>query len=103
MPAILQLINVFILILQSMFVIIPNVYIIMIIVFYEGLLGGAAYINTFLLVSETVPIEEREFAMGAVGVSDSGGIVVAGTICLYLETFLCAYQKAHERPFCGLA
>ncbi|KAK9457883.1 batten's disease protein Cln3 [Dipodascopsis uninucleata] len=101
-PAILQLINVLILVVQSMYVIIPNVYIIMIIVFYEGLLGGAAYINTFLLVSESIPIEEREFAMGAVGISDSGGIVVAGTICLYVETFLCSYQKAHDRPYCGL-
>ncbi|KAK7207050.1 protein BTN1 [Myxozyma melibiosi] len=101
-PAILQLINVVILIIQSMYVIIPNVYLIMLLVFYEGLLGGASYVNTFLLVSETVPLEEREFAMGAVGVSDSGGIVVAGTICLYLETFLCNYQKAHGRPYCGM-
>ncbi|KAK9370112.1 batten's disease protein Cln3 [Lipomyces kononenkoae] len=101
-PAALQLLNVLILIAQSMYTFIPNVYIIMIITFYEGLLGGAAYVNTFLLVSETVAIEEREFAMGAVGVSDSGGIVVAGTICLYLETFLCAYQKANGRPYCGM-
>ncbi|KAK9240090.1 batten's disease protein Cln3 [Lipomyces kononenkoae] len=101
-PAALQLLNVVILTAQSMYTFIPNVYIIMIITFYEGLLGGAAYINTFLLVSETVAIDEREFAMGAVGVSDSGGIVVAGTICLYLETFLCAYQKANGRPYCGM-
>ncbi|KAK9494616.1 batten's disease protein Cln3 [Lipomyces doorenjongii] len=101
-PAALQLVNVLILAVQSMYAFIPNVYIIMIIIFYEGLLGGAAYINTFLLVSETIAIEDREFAMGAVGVSDSGGIVVAGTICLYLETFLCAYQKANGRPYCGM-
>ncbi|KAK9377834.1 batten's disease protein Cln3, partial [Lipomyces chichibuensis] len=101
-PATLQLVNVVILTVQSMYAFIPNVYIIMIIIFYEGLLGGAAYINTFLLVSETIAIEDREFAMGAVGVSDSGGIVVAGTICLYLETFLCAYQKANGRPYCGM-
>ncbi|KAK9317987.1 batten's disease protein Cln3 [Lipomyces starkeyi] len=101
-PAILQLVNVVVLAVQSMYAFIPNVYIIMIIIFYEGLLGGAAYINTFLLVSETIAIEDREFAMGAVGVSDSGGIVVAGTICLYLERFLCAYQKANGRPYCGM-
>ncbi|KAJ8103982.1 batten's disease protein Cln3 [Lipomyces tetrasporus] len=101
-PAALQLINVVILVAQSMYSFIPDVYIIMIIIFYEGLLGGAAYINTFLLVSETVAIEDREFAMGAVGVSDSGGIVIAGTICLYLETYLCSYQKTNGRPYCGM-
>ncbi|KAK9465800.1 batten's disease protein Cln3 [Lipomyces arxii] len=101
-PAILQLVNVFILVLQSMYMILPNVYFIMLVIFYEGLLGGAAYVNTFLLVSETVPLEDREFAMGAVGVSDSGGIVLAGTICLYLEPYLCAYQKSTGRPYCGL-
>ncbi|KAK9321700.1 batten's disease protein Cln3 [Lipomyces orientalis] len=101
-PAALQLVNLVILIAQSMYSFIPNVYIIMIIIFYEGLLGGAAYINTFLLVSESVAIEDREFAMGAVGVSDSGGIVIAGTICLYLETYLCSYQKANGKPYCGM-
>ncbi|KAK9473573.1 batten's disease protein Cln3 [Dipodascopsis tothii] len=101
-PAVLQLLNVIILTAQSMFVILPNVYFVMALIFYEGLLGGLAYINTFLLVSEQTPVEEREFAMGAVGVSDSGGIVVAATINLMLEGWLCGYQQAAGRPYCTM-
>ncbi|KAK9449686.1 CLN3 protein-domain-containing protein [Limtongia smithiae] len=103
LPAILQLVNAILLYLQSLYNFIPSIYLIFIIIFYEGLLGGAAYVNTFLEVADTVPLEDREFALGAVGVSDSGGVVLAGYLCLIIEPYLCAYQKAHGRPYCGLA
>lgn len=74
----------------------------MILVFYEGLLGGASYVNTFMKVSEEVILSEREFAMGAVGLSDSAGVVCAGLISLHLEKALCNYQKSTGRPFCEL-
>ncbi|KAK9462467.1 batten's disease protein Cln3 [Lipomyces oligophaga] len=101
-PAGLQLLNMILLILQSLYSFIPNVYFVMLIIFYEGLLGGAAYINTFLLVGETVSLEDREFSLGAVSISDSSGVVLAATICLFLEPFLCSFQKSHDRPYCGM-
>lgn len=99
-PSILQAVNTFICILQSLFVIIPNIYILFILMFYEGLLGGLAYVNTYLLVTETVPLQEREFALGAVGMSDSAGVVLSGLISLWLEKSLCRYQKSTGRPWC---
>jgi battenin len=101
-PSILQGVNFVLLILQSLYYFIPNVYLIMIIVFYEGLLGGAAYVNTFMLILETIPGDEREFSLGATSLSDSGGIVISALIGLWLEPSLCGYQVEHGREWCRL-
>lgn len=82
--------------------VVPNVYLLMILMFYEGLLGGLAYVNTYLLVSETVPLQNREFALGAVGMSDSAGIVMSGFVSLWLEKSLCRYQISTGRPWCNM-
>lgn len=94
------MLNLVICIFQSRYVMIPNVYLLMLLMFYEGLLGGLSYVNTFLLVAETVPLQDREFSMGAVGVSDSTGVVIAGLTSLWLEKRLCGYQKSTGRPWC---
>ncbi|CDO57392.1 similar to Saccharomyces cerevisiae YJL059W YHC3 Vacuolar membrane protein involved in the ATP-dependent transport of arginine into the vacuole and possibly in balancing ion homeostasis [Geotrichum candidum] len=101
-PSLLQALNLVVVIYQSLYMVIPNVYLVMLLVFYEGLLGGASYVNTFLLVSETVPLQDREFAMGSVGISDSAGVVCAGLISMWLEKYLCGYQKSTGRPWCEL-
>jgi len=101
-PSLLQALNLVVFIYQSLYMVIPNVYLVMLLVFYEGLLGGASYVNTFLLVSETVPLQDREFAMGSVGISDSAGVVCAGLISMWLEKYLCGYQKSTGRPWCEL-
>lgn len=101
-PSLLQCLNLVIFIYQSLYVILPNVYIIMVLVFYEGLLGGAAYVNTFMKVAEDMPASNREFAMGAVGLSDSAGVVCAALISLFLEKALCHYQQQTGRPYCQL-
>ncbi|CDR43405.1 CYFA0S12e00166g1_1 [Cyberlindnera fabianii] len=99
-PSVLQFVNLFLLILQSLYYFIPSVYIIMIIVFYEGLLGGAAYVNTFMLIIETIAESEREFSLGATSMSDSGGIVFSALVGLWLEPNLCKYQVGHGRDWC---
>ncbi|CEP21228.1 unnamed protein product [Cyberlindnera jadinii] len=101
-PSILQWVNVVVLLLQSILYFIPNIYIIMMIVFYEGLLGGASYVNTFMLVLETISDDEREFSLGATSLSDSGGIVVAALLGMWIEPSLCHYQVDHGREWCHL-
>ncbi|VEU23451.1 DEKNAAC104745 [Brettanomyces naardenensis] len=96
----LQVVNLAACIFQSLFVWLPNIYLVMILVFYEGLLGGLSYINTFRLVTERTRLSEREFAMGCVTISDSGGIVVAAAVSMLLEPSLCGYQVSHGRPWC---
>lgn len=97
----LQMLNLILLISQSIAMILPNIYLVFLMIFYEGLLGGFSYVNTFMCMSEEISEDHREFAMGAVAVSDSCGIVIAGLISLWLEPALCSYQKTDGRPWCG--
>ncbi|KAL2850560.1 CLN3 protein-domain-containing protein [Aspergillus pseudoustus] len=78
LPSFLQIINLVVLTLHSLFDFIPNVYLVFIIIFWEGLLGGVVYVNTFAEIGDRVPREDREFSLGATTVSDSGGICIAG-------------------------
>ncbi|KAI9155472.1 Protein BTN1 [Paramyrothecium foliicola] len=100
LPSLLQVANLSILTLHAMVFFIPSVYIVFLIIFWEGLLGGAVYVNCFAEIMENVPPEEREFSLGATSVSDSGGICIAGFIGIILEPGLCNYQVAHGRDWC---
>lgn len=96
----LQSVNLIACIFQSIYMFIPNIWIVFLLIFYEGLLGGAAYVNTFMKVSEQVPLQDREFALGCVGISDSFGIVLAAGISLYIEPALCKFQLSTGRDWC---
>ena len=71
-PSFLQVGNLALLILQSLFFFIPTIYVVFILIFWEGLLGGAVYVNCFAEIMENVPADEREFSLSATTVSDSG-------------------------------
>lgn len=49
-----QLINVIILLFETLFYYIPNIWIVFALVLWEGLLGGGAYVNTFFRISTEV-------------------------------------------------
>lgn len=100
LPSLLQVGNLVLLTLHAMFFFIPSVYLVFVIIFWEGLLGGAVYVNCFAEILENVPVEDREFSLGATSVSDSGGICIAGVIGILMETRLCNYQVAHGRDWC---
>lgn len=100
LPSLLQIANLALLTAQALLDFIPSVYIVFAIVFWEGLLGGAVYVNTFAEIMENVPVEEREFSLGATSVSDSGGICVAGFIGMVMELWLCDWQVRHGRDYC---
>jgi battenin len=100
LPSFLQILNLSILTAHALFNFIPNVYIIFAIVFWEGLLGGLVYVNTFAEIRDTVPMEDREFSLGATTVSDSGGICIAGFIGMAFEVWLCDWQVSQGRDYC---
>lgn len=100
LPSFLQVGNLVLLTLHAILFFIPSVYIVFVIIFWEGLLGGAVYVNCFAEIMENVPVEDREFSLGATSVSDSGGICIAGFIGIMMETRLCDYQVAHGRDWC---
>ncbi|EER25374.1 CLN3 family protein [Coccidioides posadasii C735 delta SOWgp] len=99
-PSFLQVANLAILTLQALFNFIPSVYIVFIVIFWEGLLGGLVYVNTFAEITDTVREEDREFSLGATTVSDSGGICVAGLLGMVFEVWLCSWQVSRGRDYC---
>ncbi|KAM7213928.1 Batten's disease protein Cln3 [Rhypophila decipiens] len=99
-PSLLQVGNLVLLTLHALFNFIPSVYIVFVVIFWEGLLGGAVYVNTFAEIMENVPLEEREFSLGATSVSDSGGICIAGLLGMVMEVWLCEWQVRHGRDWC---
>jgi battenin len=99
-PSLLQVANLLILTSHALYDWIPNVYIVFVIIFWEGLLGGFVYINTFAEIMDTVPKQEREFSLGATSVSDSGGICIASFLSMALEVFLCNWQVERGRDWC---
>jgi battenin len=100
LPSLLQVVNLVLLTAQALTNFMPSVYLIFVIVFWEGLLGGAVYINTFAEIMHTVPAEEREFSLGATSVSDSAGICIAGFLGMAMEVWLCNWQVDHGRDWC---
>ncbi|CAG8975481.1 hypothetical protein HYALB_00004799 [Hymenoscyphus albidus] len=99
-PTFLQILNLILLLTHSMYFWIPSVYLVFLIIFWEGLLGGAVYVNTFAEIMEKVPEGEREFSLGATSVSDSAGICVAGFIGVGLEPWLCEFNVQAGRNWC---
>ncbi|KAH8811585.1 batten's disease protein Cln3 [Xylogone sp. PMI_703] len=100
LPSMLQMGNLFLLTTQALWNWIPSVYLVLLVIFWEGLLGGAVYVNTFSEILENIPEEDREFSLGATSVSDSGGICIAGFIGMAMEVWLCNWQVERGRPWC---
>lgn len=101
-PSLLQVFNLFLLTSHSLFGILGNVWVVFIVIFWEGLLGGLVYVNTFAEISDNVPEQDREFSLSAATVSDSGGICIAALLSMAFETYLCDWQVARGRDFCRM-
>ncbi|KAE7996948.1 hypothetical protein FH972_001624 [Carpinus fangiana] len=102
-PSCLQILNLALLTAHSLFGILGNVWVIFLVVFWEGLLGGLVYVNTFAEITENVPPEDREFSLSATTVSDSGGICIAALLSMGFETYLCDWQVARGQDYCRMS
>ncbi|KAF2741006.1 batten's disease protein Cln3 [Polyplosphaeria fusca] len=102
LPSFLQVLNLLLLTLHALFDFIPHFYIVCIVIFWEGLLGGLVYVSTFAEITDNVPKEDREFSLGATSVSDSAGICTAGFLSMAVEVGLCKWQVGHGRNYCKL-
>ncbi|XP_045849134.1 battenin isoform X1 [Meles meles] len=87
--ALLQCLNLAFLLVDVWLSFLPSIYIVFLVVLYEGLLGGAAYVNTFHQIALETSDEHREFAMAAACISDTFGISLSGLLALPLHDFLC--------------
>nr|XP_033802262.1 battenin isoform X2 [Geotrypetes seraphini] len=87
--ALLQCLNMFFLLFVVYYLFIPSIYIVMTLIVYEGLLGGAAYVNTFNNISQEIKEEHREFAMSAACVADTLGISLSGAVAIPVHNYFC--------------
>ncbi|VDK87641.1 unnamed protein product [Litomosoides sigmodontis] len=92
---ILQVVNAVFLFSDALRSFIPHIIIVFIIVFYEGFLGGVAYVNIFHSLHKSIPVEGREFSLGFVSMSDSFGIMCAdGRVFIIVHANI---QKLNEK------
>lgn len=87
--SVFQFINVAILLTEVITFFSPSIWIVFGIVFWEGLLGGGAYVNTFYRMSKEIPEHNRKFALGVVSVADAIGIGLAGAASIPAHNTLC--------------
>lgn len=91
--AVFQAFNVVLFLTEVFFWYMPSIWIIFAIVFWEGLLGGGAYVNTFYRMSKELPEARRNFALGVVPLGDTVGIALAGALAIPLHNALCSLPR----------
>ncbi|EDQ92491.1 uncharacterized protein MONBRDRAFT_17162 [Monosiga brevicollis MX1] len=84
-PTALQCVNFVLLAIDTELQLVPSIWIFCVWIFYEGLLGGLAYVNAFYLISKNTAPNDKEFAMGITSVADATGIALAGAVSLGLN------------------
>uniref|UniRef100_A0A0K0CSU5 Battenin n=1 Tax=Angiostrongylus cantonensis TaxID=6313 RepID=A0A0K0CSU5_ANGCA len=80
---------------NAIYAFVPNFAIVCVIVFYEGLIGGGSYVNTFHHIHKKVDPSTREFALSTVSLADSFGILLAALVSIPVHNAICAMQWYH--------
>uniref|UniRef100_A0A3Q0S689 Battenin n=1 Tax=Amphilophus citrinellus TaxID=61819 RepID=A0A3Q0S689_AMPCI len=88
--SVLQVVNAVFLCFAVRYQFLPSAWVVFAIILYEGLLGGAAYVNTFHFISKEAEDRHREFAMAAASVGDSVGIALAGLAGFFVHSYFCS-------------
>lgn len=80
---------------DAIYFFIPHIWIVFILILYEGLLGGSSYVNTFDRIHREIPADIKEYCISAASMSDAIGIVIAGFAAIPLHNFVCKQQTYH--------
>eukprot|EP00127_Corallochytrium_limacisporum_P002122 Clim_evm16s108 gene=Clim_evmTU16s108 len=93
--AVLQFVNLAVLFADAYFRILGSLSVIFMIIFWEGLLGGATYVNAFHDMSERIrPKSRLEFSLSVASVADSAGISTASMLSFVVNSIL----KGRDQP-----
>jgi battenin len=74
---------------EAIYLFTPNILIIFVIIFIEGLQGGLAYVNTYYRMTQEVPQNYKAYAMNIVAMGDSFGIIAAGFLAIKAHNWIC--------------
>ncbi|ALC43860.1 cln3 [Drosophila busckii] len=92
--SVFQFINVAYFLTEVIWFYTPTIWLVFVIVLWEGLLGGGAYVNTFYRMSKEIPAGRQQFAMSMVVQSDSYGIALAGFLAIPVHNAICGLPAA---------
>lgn len=92
--SVFQCINVVYFLTEVIWFYTPTIWIVFVIVLWEGLLGGGAYVNTFYRMSKEIAPGRQQFAMSMVVQSDSYGIALAGFLAIPVHNAICELPAA---------
>uniref|UniRef100_A0A7E4UPT7 Battenin n=1 Tax=Panagrellus redivivus TaxID=6233 RepID=A0A7E4UPT7_PANRE len=92
---VLQLSCAFFFAFEAIYLFLPHIWIVFIIIVFEGLLGGACYVNTYYHVHREVAPDVREYSISITSCADSIGIMASGFLAVALHNYICAQQKYH--------
>ncbi|XP_052888711.1 battenin isoform X2 [Anopheles moucheti] len=87
--AVFQFLNVVYFTFEAVYFFTPSIWIIFVLILWEGLLGGGGYVNTFYRIQNDVPAARREYAMMVTSISDSVGIALAGVAAIPSHNAIC--------------
>lgn len=90
--AALQGVNLAYFVVEAIYRFTPSVVIVLVIILWEGLLGGLGYVNTFHNIQKEVRPEDRETVTGITSVSDSLGITLSGFSAIPLHDKICSLK-----------
>ncbi|KAI6171509.1 Battenin [Aphelenchoides bicaudatus] len=93
MLPILQCMNAIFFFFDAIYFIVPHIWITFVLIFFEGLFGGAAYVNTFYKIHRKVHPSVKEFSLGIASVADTGGIVLSGFSSLPIHNYICRIHR----------
>lgn len=88
--ALLQALNAAFFLLQACLMPVRAFWPLVFVVLWEGLLGGSAYVNTFVMIHNRMTSRAmRHFVLGTVSLADSSGIALAGAVALPVHSAIC--------------
>lgn len=88
--AVLQVVNAVFLTVAVLYLFLPSAWVVFGVIFYEGLLGGASYVNTFYFISKETEERHREFAMSTASAGDSMGIALSAALSFPVHQYFCS-------------
>ncbi|KAK6013013.1 CLN3 protein [Ostertagia ostertagi] len=86
--ALLQVLNATVLYCEATSRFISHIFILFCVIIYEGLLGGASYVNTFRVIHEEI-LADEECQYGFCSISDTFGILLAGFTAIPVHNIVC--------------
>ncbi|CAL2044910.1 unnamed protein product [Caenorhabditis brenneri] len=89
---ILQCANMIFFFFEAVYWFTPTIIIIFVLIVFEGLLGGSAYVNTYNKIHKKVSPDVREYSLSAASMGNSLGTNIAAFLSIPLYNWVCGMK-----------